>query len=54
MTDTLKNWQDAQRAFFQHVLKNFNLSPESRDLAETLAEAERALMQALADGAWVS
>ena len=50
----LKNWQDAQRAFFQHALKHFNLSPESRDLAERLAEAEQALMQALADGAWVS
>jgi hypothetical protein len=50
MTDALKNWQDAQRAFFQHALKTFGLSRESRDLAERLAEAEQALMQALADG----
>jgi hypothetical protein len=54
MTEALKNWQDAQRAFFQHVLKTFNLSPESRDLAQRLAEAEQALMQELSDGTWVS
>jgi hypothetical protein len=48
VTDALKNWQDAQRAFFQHALKTFGLSPECRDLAERLAEAEQALMQALA------